>query len=450
MDVRTAFLFWPLARWSRAFIRMMKEARETGGTQTLIVPALFLLTFHHVAQAAQPRPTNWNMYGKFPDPLSAPEKINAATRLKLENFQQYLNNIEANTLKLQSDCVDPAGHKMTTLVKGTRVLIWPERYAECEKAATYLSRGVPGYDRILADLNAQFKADYTLPFGDPQLIASWNSTKSSITTFPNNSCDHASRAIVNATSQAARKNSFEESKGKCPAKWAALFGETDGSAVKDKRIDRLCEEAKKVGLNGIILDGSAMGCDATDDLALKSKANDLDAELELIKKMPRGATEPTLDKGDADRISRRKPGQYAAHTQETYENFVSKGRQADQSPLKQAEDLLYQVAQGSQDLGGSSSIGAKSGGTGPTSLPPGCDPNFDSSVAAELSAALNAPAVRSATAYTQQCVMARASIPSYEKILSYVRRCRRESVSQAQAALDDLRRQERVGCSSAR
>lgn len=191
-------------------------------------------------------PLDMSDYPKFPNNGTTEEwgkdwqKYDEKTGASLRSFHSQLNNMKKAEQELSSACLDERQiRKMTTTIKGSRVLIWPDRFRECVDFAKLLDSGTFATDKvILPYLNQKFSANYSPPRGDKNLVAQWNSIANGIVNFGGGQCDVATQSIVlygTPGFSTIPQEVFKQNKNRCPERWRELFSEYSDKKTKAKQ-----------------------------------------------------------------------------------------------------------------------------------------------------------------------------------------------------------------------
>lgn len=234
-----------------------------------------------------PTPLDYEFYSKFPDhgdtkmaPPIAPPPLPEGIYIGLQRFHELLTRMRKARDHLRTDCIGSNSSKMTSRVRGTDVLIWPERFKECEAHARLLDEGNPLFEAALKQWNKAFGSNYTLPRGDPADVQAWNRQKAGITNFPQLGCDDASRSIVlfgQPGLAEVPEQIFKRMKSRCPKQWVLLFEPEEDIGKKAEAAKRICRPGSTYYASD---DKSATGtiemCDESDKFVPKGKSDGKD------------------------------------------------------------------------------------------------------------------------------------------------------------------------------
>ena len=440
--------------------------------------------FHNVASAmlffsvtsafSAPTPLDYEFYSKFPDhgdtkmaPPIAPPPLPEGIYIGLQRFHELLTRMREARDHLRTDCIGSNSSKMTSRVRGTDVLIWPERFKECEAHARLLDEGNPLFETALKQWNKALGSNYTLPRGDPADVQAWNRQKAGIKNFPQLGCDDASRSIVlfgQPGLTEAPEQVFKRMKSRCPKQWILLFEPEEDISKKAEAAKRICRPGSTYYASD---DKSATGtiemCDESDKFVPKGKSDgkdqnsgrksgsesddDLSAELNAIGKgnYPKWGTKLPDDEKQAKMIiqARRSSGSHiVAGMEEGVRNQPKAGEIGGVAilggetgkMLETLADTNLAIRRTRDDPGGGAANGT------------GCD---DAAYAQSAQAWINSKsaAIKSMQIEQQQCALARLHAEALQKDIAYAQRCNKQSsVPALRSALADTQQQARQLC----
>lgn len=245
------------------------------------------------AVQAQPDQLSYSYYAKFPDygdtrlpPPLTPPSLPSGTYRGLQQFHEYLARMRQARNDLREDCVGPKYSKMVVRVRGADVLIWPERFSECEAHARLLAQGEPLMEQALGRWNQIFGTNYPPPRGESADIQAWERRKQAFERFPVPGCDGASRAIELSGSPGFSDPPalvFERMRGVCGRRWVSLF-EPEGRTPKDTGLDMPIDE-----------DLGAIASGAYKKIPQKSSESELSVKAQMHRRVQAGVNmEETL------------------------------------------------------------------------------------------------------------------------------------------------------------
>ncbi|MFM0009184.1 hypothetical protein [Paraburkholderia sediminicola] len=333
----------------------------------------------------------------------------------MRNLQQIAD--AENTLR--TDCADVGVSKMTRDQKGVKLLIWPERYSDCERSARLVRDGDSKYLPVIRALNKTFHTRYPLPTGDAQLASAWDGIKTTIAKF--GACDDVSRKILLADSAEQGTGAFEANKKSCPAEWVALFAADDSQGTKKGNC----------GNSALAQTGATVNCLAD------STASKLDVALNALKDDAEASSAKNLRPGSAgDKIA--SSGRFRQGAQDAYNGLGQKALAATPVFGGTSGQIIGAIA--AEQTGHAAGTGAGAGSTasGPFDNAD-CDSNFESNLSAQYSrdtAGIDA---------AQVCALTRTTISMLTKLRSFAQRCRSASVPSIDSAIAQQRSQQ-AGC----
>ncbi|SAL07181.1 hypothetical protein AWB78_08460 [Caballeronia calidae] len=394
------------------------------------------------ALAYGPTPATWGNYSKFPDPNKGTyetRKYSVSTELDLELFRKYLANIADAEAGLRNDCAGAAVSKMTAVVKGTRVLVWPTRYQECEGYARLVASGDVHYQSLLTKLNKMFGAAYSLPTGDASIVWEWESAKAGFLRFPG--CDDASRKIVFAGEpglSASAQEVFDANKGRCPAGWVALFQADDTSTKENKK---LCGNATAAS-GGLKSDGTQCS---------EAAESQLEADLRALQGDEAGRLQAQGSGPGAGTGRGASPSGNLRRGAQGLVTLGASGKAASPIYGGQTGELLEAGVQAAVNAGiptyqNGNERGSRTGSGLQNPSGAGCDPSTETAIGNDYASETNSSAMRGTSIERQQCLMARASVKMYQRLLPYAQRCKPDMVGGVQSNLADSQRQANVLC----
>jgi hypothetical protein len=395
-------------------------------------------------------------YTKFPDGDA-----------RLDAFWKHLSDMREARDNLRTHCTGSSWSEMTKTVRGQVVLIWPERFKECEGYSDLLEHGKRSFETALQNWNKVFKSSYALPKGDATDASAWKQTKSRFLRFTPDSCNDASRRIVYsgesgfADSQASL---YERMKSICPSQWRSLFEPAEDIAKREKRKRKFC--APGTSSTQIEEDGAqTILCDESD--------KDIPSDEDGVEQS-RASTEEYIDEwaGVGERPGRQKdsPSDPAlAHIDEWVakgggRKVPSAGKSAPSS--RNVKRGVRGASQGSEVTGGiSPSDDVFEGGARPTGAggigedvdesgedSRGTSTTGDCDDAAELRdtgamRARRASEIQTIAPALRACAEARLYVTILQRGVNYVIRCNRQGELQPlQNALREARQNERQAC----
>lgn len=198
----------------------------------------------------QVTPLDYEYYAKFPNhgdssmaPPLDPAGVPVGTHLGLQRFYELLRRMRGARDELRTYCIGPRWEDMVRTVRGTKVLIWPERFADCERDAKLLDKGDLLYTMPLANWNKIYGTTYPLPRGEPADVQAWSRRKGEFLHFVDAACNEASRSMVLAGDPGFSESPaqvFERAKKRCPASWVRLFEPEDAIKKREDAAKRVC------------------------------------------------------------------------------------------------------------------------------------------------------------------------------------------------------------------
>lgn len=378
---------------------------------------------------AERRPAKWGEYSKYPSSEYSTAKDGVAfvpeTITSYRSLRNYLNQITDAEDVLRQDCIGTSATKMTAVVRGSRVLVWPERFKQCEENSQLVRNGDPRFLPLMNYLNRIYKADYPLPAGDVTLADAWEQEKSTILRFP--SCDDASRSIVFAGSPGNPRSAseiFDANKNRCPSEWVALFQpETNDKATKKKN----CPSSPGENLDSCINDPNI---------------SPLDSDLSALQQ-----NEQLRDQQQATRTTEKPvPGAFKRNAKGSLENLGKNTRGSTPIYGGAAGEVLAALAQIPPNLVGGGQSDGRVDSRRQENSNEGCGSDAETSIVNDYNREMNSPAVKNASLDQNQCVIARIQLRLYQRLLPYAQRCKADAVRSIQSAIADMHRQEQQGC----
>ena len=216
--------------------------------RALLSAVLLLLAASNAC--GQATPLDYEYYAKFPNhgdssmaPPLDPAGVPAGTHLGLQRFYELLRRMRDARDELRTYCIGPRWEDMVRTVRGTKVLIWPGRFADCERDANLLDKGDPLYTMALANWNKIYGTTYPLPRGDAADVQAWSRRKGEFLHFVDLACNEASRSMVLAGDPGFSEppaQVFERAKKRCPASWVRLFEPEEVSKKREDAAKRVC------------------------------------------------------------------------------------------------------------------------------------------------------------------------------------------------------------------
>jgi len=201
--------------------------------------------------SGQTTPLDYEYYAKFPnhgDSSMAPPLevggIPSGTHMGLQRFYEMLRRMRNARDELRTYCIGPKWQDMVRTVRGAKVLIWPERFADCERDANLLDKGDPLYTTPLANWNKIYGTAYPLPRGEATDVQAWSRRKGEFLHFVESACNEASRAMVLAGDPGFAEppaEVFERAKKRCPASWVRLFEPEEAIKKREEAAKRVCK-----------------------------------------------------------------------------------------------------------------------------------------------------------------------------------------------------------------
>lgn len=396
-------------------------------------------------------PLDMSSYPKFPNNGTIQEwgkdwqKYDEKTGSSLRSFNSQLNNMKKAEQELKTACLDERQiRKMTSIVKGSKVLIWPERFKECVEFAKLLDEGTFATDKvILPYLNKKFSANYPPPRGDPNLIAQWNSIASGIVNFGGGSCDEASRNIIlfgTPGLSTTPQEVFKRNKNGCPAQWRELFSEHSEKKTKTKQ--KCLNGMKPSHENGP--DWVEL-CDSEENpngYEVDKRANrKLEEELDLIEK-------------GGYKKSGKDSGNYKYQDDSLAVQDALRGRSgALSAAMRESIQTQEEYQRKNQIFGGETgklleqAVGAVESAGGAQGK--GCNDAEEAQASVRMQEP-RAAQIQKLPQHQQACPFAQLNVDIYQRALAYAERCnRRETIPSIRAELSHNQALVRQECSGA-
>lgn len=399
-----------------------------------------------VANLVIASPLEMSGYPKFPDNGTTEEwgkdwqKYDEKTGASLRSFHSQLKNMKKAEQELKAACLDERQiRKMTSIVKGSQVLIWPERFKECVEFAKLLDEGTSATDIvILPYLNQKFSANYPPPRGDPSLIAQWNSIVNGIVNFGGGACDGASRKIIlfgTPGFSTTPQDVFKQNKNGCPAQWRELFSEYSEKKTKTKQ--KCVNGIKPSSENGpdwVELCDSEKSANGDD---VDKRANrKLEDELDLIEK-------------GGYKQSGKNSGNYKYQEDALAAQGALLGRKSTLSAaMRESIQNQEEYQRKNQIFGGETgklleqAVGAVEGGSG-------CNDEQEAQATVRMQEP-RAAQIQKLPQHQQACPLAQLYVDIYQRALAYAERCnRRDTIPAIRAELNHNQALVRQECNSA-
>ncbi len=403
-------------------------------------------------------------YPKFPDAgtpeLSNPslksDKVSFELQFQLQHFQAYLNKLNAAEASLIEECTGRGGEQLARLVRGQKVLIWPEQFNACDGYWRLLSLGDSGYEVVLSKLNLAFSTKYSPPRGSPALLEKWQTVKRGILHF-DDVCDSASRKILLSGQPGFNESEndvFQAMKSRCPASWVKLF-------QPDKQKSEKVKDAKDVCPPGISVDysdessptGLRQSCYTPEDEPARpgskrkrsklSAEDSLETELAAIKSGGyKNSPSMSGDDGVSEAVlaaRRTLQAERGGLSSALGEAVTEKGRRLSEGGIFGGETgkLLEQTARVAERSGGQQ---VSSGG---------CDDERERQATIKMQEPRLAQ-IQRLPQHQQGCPFAQLNVDIYQRALGYAERCnRRETIPAIRAEIDSNQALVRQECNSA-
>ncbi len=385
-----------------------------------------LMTYCPSLMSASASPLNYEFYDVFPrigDVYSRPTPpgLEQGTYQALQHFDMYLKRMREAQDRLRSDCIGPYPIKMTAVVRGSNVLIYPEQYSKCDGYVKLLKDGDSGYDLAFVNINKAFKTKYPPPRGDAADIRAWRQRKLGIVSFNKPDCNEASRAIVlygTALFSEPPDSIFARMKSKCPKNWVALFG-PDSDLGKSGKSDKVCNPERIY----IVSDerGVRESCDENDKISTK--------ELESRRKEKKGL-EAELDALAGG--SYKGKGESGERSEEVHKLIQVRRKTNDQ--LVSDLETGIRNAPKAGEIGGLAIIGGETGklleqgaraieGAGGLQGS-GCNDEQERQATIRMQEP-RAAQIQKLPQHQQACPVARLNVDIYQRALGYAERCNR-------------------------
>ena len=415
----------------------------------------------------QATPLDYEYYAKFPNhgdssmapPLEA-AGVPPGTHMGLQRFYEMLRRMRNARDELRTYCIGPKWQDMIRTVRGAKVLIWPERFADCERDADLLDKGNPMYTMPLANWNKIYGTTYPLPRGEAADVQAWSHRKGEFLHFVDSACNEASRAMVLAGDPGFSEpptQVFERAKKRCPAKWVGLFEPEEAIKKRENAAKRVCRR----GTTYMVAtttgpDKPYETCDEDDRYVppesdkkspADKRANALADELAAIQ---RGEFERPAGTGEfasstqAMLNARRQAGAGLTAAMENGVRQQAKAGSIGGMQIFGGENgQLLEMALNSQAFGNLDAA-ATSGAAPPSSKE--CDMGAEEAYFAQQIKALESR-ISSMSIEQQQCAQARAYAQGLRRLVAAQQRCgQSNNAAQNQAALNNVQNQEQALC----
>lgn len=176
---------------------------------------------------------NANSYPRFIKAWESREfaASNMRLHLQLERFLDLLDSLDKKQKFLTDRCLGLEAEKMFLRRQGKAIIIWPERFGECEEAWSTLSDRYGSGRVFVGGLNSQLGTNYPVPVGDQTVMRAWETLKAELTLFPAHCTDGSHRiwtsnAYPNAESP---KSIYARLKSVCPKEWVDFYSALDAT-----------------------------------------------------------------------------------------------------------------------------------------------------------------------------------------------------------------------------
>ena len=446
--------------------------------RALLSAVLLLLAASKVC--GQATPLDYEYYAKFPNhgdssmaPPLVPAGVPAGTHLGLQRFYELLRRMRDARDELRTYCIGPRWEDMVRTVRGTKVLIWPERFADCERDANLLDKGDPLFTMALANWNKIYGTNYALPRGEPADVQAWSRRKGEFLHFVDLACNEASRSMVLAGDPGFSeppKQVFERARKRCPASWVRLFEPEEAIKKREDAAKRVC----RPGTTYMVAtttgpDKPYETCDEDDKYVPPEKPpggsssaskpvgpDDLERELSALARGEYDTVSASELLEDVKRIigARRQLSPDAAESLrqqlaaqpkagwfggvEIFGGRTGKLFEALLDPSRTAEVLAELQAEA--ELGSTLSAGGPASGDAA-----GCDDARYAQQAADFVASRSS-AMAGMQTEPQQCALSRMYAQGLRNDIAYAARCKPAALPALQKAVTDVNRQEKALC----
>ena len=382
--------------------------------------------------AAEARSDYWHYWKEFYGGLpfeDIDKKFIQGTYLDLENLKKSIIPVLDAEDRLKSECIGSVSEAMLRTVAGVKIVVDASKFKNCEKNAEIVRSGNKDVDYLMRRINKIYRTNYSRPTGDQALVAQWIETKKSFRSF--GVCDEYSAQIIYSSGDRKKTQSevIRAHKQNCPAEWASLFGAD-------------LDPPEKAKDNCPPPDKGFVRITPCSDEPSPSLENDLSALEDGQRRQ---------DALSAGIPNERKSGSKGSFKRSAESSLGQLGRNSlESTPIYGGVTgkILGTIVEANDTY--ASYGGSKSGAVGSDSMQSNsaCDPAEEQAIAAAHTQEMNAPSVKNVSLDRQQCVLSRIHIKTYERMLTLARKCNAGAVGQIEAALQDLRRQERSGCAS--
>ena len=429
---------------------------------TTFQPFVFLVmvVFCPSVLSASTSSLDYEFYEKFPNlgdtsrlPPVSPPSLPQGTYQGLQHFYAYLGKMRKAKDDLRTYCIGPASNKMTAVVRGSNVLIWPERYAECEGYAVWLKNGDSSFDLALSNLNKAFNTNYPPPRGDATDVSAWQQRKLGIVSFSQPECNEASRSIVLHGTPGFTETPHSiitRMKPKCPKNWVALF-RPDGDPSKNVKSPKVCNPAKTYQVSD---EQSPTGLREACDEADKISAKELGSKQKEKREVDSGL-EAELDALAGG--SYKGKGHKGVRSDEI--NAFVQERRAKNGQLVADLETGVREAPKAGEINGVAIIGGETGKLLEQSARAsernasqqvrGCDDEQERQATIKMQEPRLAQ-IQKLPLHQQACPFAQLNVDIYQRALGYAERCnRREAISSIRAEINNNQALVRQECNGA-